>query len=61
MKKIFVGKVHNLPLHQVKAFIYSLEDLDSNELKENLVQFANNTFEENTSKIEGIGIEGEFA
>src|SRR5699024_10461042 len=47
-EKIFVGKVHNLPLHQVKAFIDSLETLDDAELKEILVKFANNTYEENS-------------
>jgi FlaA1/EpsC-like NDP-sugar epimerase len=46
-EKIFVGKVHNLPLKQVEAFINSLEDLSNEDLKKALVQFANNTYEEN--------------
>jgi len=53
-EKIFVGKVHNLPLHQVNAFIESLDGLDEEELKEALVTFANNTYEENSSEIEEI-------
>ncbi|SPT62302.1 L-glutamine:2-deoxy-scyllo-inosose aminotransferase [Aerococcus viridans] len=43
-EKIFVGKVHSLPIHQVNAFIHSLEDLSKEELKEALVKFANNTY-----------------
>lgn len=53
-EKIFVGKVHNLPIHQVNAFIHSLEDLSKEELKEALVKFANNTYEENTEVIEEL-------
>jgi len=53
-EKIFVGKVHNLPLPQVNAFIQSLNDLNDEELKEALVTFANNTYEENASEIEEI-------
>lgn len=51
-EKIFVGKVHNLPLKQVFAFIQSLEDLTDPELKDALVKFANNTYEENSANIE---------
>lgn len=53
-EKIFVGKVHNLPLNQVFAFIRSLDDLTDEELKEVLVTFANNTNEENSAQIEEI-------
>lgn len=53
-EKIFVGKVHNLPIHQVNAFIHSLEDLTTDELKKALVQFANNTYEENQEVIEEL-------
>lgn len=47
-EKIFVGKVHNLPLQKVKAFISILDTLEDKELKEALVKFANNTYEENS-------------
>lgn len=53
-EKIFVGKVHNLPIHQVNAFINSLDSLDDNQLKERLVKFANNTYEENQEVIEEL-------
>jgi FlaA1/EpsC-like NDP-sugar epimerase len=53
-EKIFVGKVHNLPLKQVEAFIYSLEDLSDEDLKKALVQFANNTYEENEEVIDAL-------
>ena len=53
-EKIFVGKVHNLPLNQVFAFIRSLDDLTDEELKEVLVTFANNTNEENSAQIEEV-------
>ena len=53
-EKIFVGKVHNLPIHQVNKFIHSLEALSTDELKEVLVQFANNTYEENQEVIEEL-------
>jgi FlaA1/EpsC-like NDP-sugar epimerase len=46
-EKIFVGKVHNLPLNQVYDFIDSLDGLANKELKKNLVKFANNSYEEN--------------
>lgn len=46
-EKIFVGKVHNLPLEQVYAFSESLTDLTNDELKKVLIKFANNTYEEN--------------
>ena len=60
-EKIFVGKVHNLPIHQVNKFIHSLEDLSTDELKKVLVQFANNTYEENQEIIEELETQGEFA
>lgn len=60
-EKIFVGKVHNLSIHQVNAFIHSLEDLSTEELKETLVQFANNTYEENQEVIEELETQGELA
>ncbi len=60
-EKIFVGKVHNLPLHQVKAFIDSLEKLDDKTLKKALVKFANNSYEENSVVIEELETQGEFA
>lgn len=53
-EKIFVGKVHNLPLHKVNAFIHSLDHLNNEELRETLVTFANNTYEENTEIIEEL-------
>src|SRR5699024_887228 len=53
-EKIFVGKAHNLPIQQVNAFINALEDLSTDELKETLVQFANNTHEENQEVIEEL-------
>ena len=54
LKKIFVGKVHNLPLHKVNAFIHSLDHLNNEELRETLVTFANNTYEENQEIIEEL-------
>lgn len=53
-EKIFVGKVHNLPLNQVYAFIESLEDLENKNLKKVLVKFANNSYEENSEIIEQL-------
>ena len=53
-EKIFVGKVHNLPLHKVNAFIHSLDHLNNEELRETLVTFANNTYEENQEVIEEL-------
>ena len=46
--KIFVGKVHNLPLSQVLSFVNSLKKLTEDELKEQLIAFANNKLIENT-------------
>ena len=60
-EKIFVGKVHNLPIQQVNAFIHSLEGLSTDELKKALVQFANNTYEENQEVIEELETQGELA
>src|SRR5699024_11545070 len=60
-EKIFVGKVHNLPLNQVYAFIESLEDLPNDEMKKVLVKFANNSYEENIEVIEELGSQGELA
>jgi len=56
-EKIFVGKVHNLPLHQVNAFIQSLDQLNDQALKEALITFANNTYEENVSEIEDLELD----
>ena len=53
--------MHNLPIHHVNAFIHSLEDLSTDELKEVLVQFANNTYEENQEVIEELESQGELA
>ena len=53
-EKIFVGKVHNLPLHRVNAFIHSLDHLNNEELRETLVTFANNTYEENQEVTEEL-------
>lgn len=53
-EKIFVGKVHNLPLEQVYTFVESLRGLRDAELKKSLVEFANNTYEENKEIIEGL-------
>lgn len=50
-EKIFVGKVQNLPLDMVLNFISSLEDLSEEELKEHLIAFANNSYEENIEEI----------
>lgn len=60
-EKIFVGKVHNLPLKQVYAFVESLDGLTDKELKKNLVKFANNSYEENIEVIEELGSQGELA
>ena len=53
-EKIFVGKVHNLPLKQVNAFIQALDHLSDKELKKALVSFANNSYEENSTRIEEV-------
>ena len=57
-EKIFVGKVHNLPLHKVYAFIHSLDHLNNEELRETLVTFANNTYEENQEVTEELILNG---
>src|SRR5699024_11920062 len=51
-EKIFVGKVHNLPLEQVYRFAETLIGLPTDELKQTLIKFANNTYEENSVEIE---------
>ena len=53
-EKIFVGKVHNLPLYQVETFIETLFGLPEETLKESLVTFANNTYEENIELLERL-------
>jgi FlaA1/EpsC-like NDP-sugar epimerase len=40
--KIFVGKVNNRPIEEVMDFVYSLKELSNGELKQRLVDFANN-------------------
>src|SRR5699024_10156089 len=60
-EQIFIGKVHNLQIQQVNAFIHSLDDLSMDELKEVLVQFANSTYEENQEVIEELETQGELA
>lgn len=42
--KIFIGKVNNLPLDQVMAFVESLKKMSKEELKKALVDFANNRY-----------------
>ena len=41
-EKIFIGKVTNAPLNEVLNFVRRLEQLSDEELKEQLVAFANN-------------------
>lgn len=53
-EKIFVGKVHNLPLNQVYAFVDSLNGLKNKDLKKELVKFANNSYEENQEIVEQL-------
>lgn len=53
-EKIFVGKVHNLPLNQVYTFIETLDGLSNKELKKKLVKFANNSYEENRTEFTQI-------
>src|SRR5699024_8407674 len=53
-EKIFVGKVHNLPIEQVFAFADTLKKLPTDELKEVLIKFANNTYEENSVEVEQL-------
>lgn len=43
--KIFIGKVNNLPLDLVMAFVESLKKMSKEELKKALVDFANNRYE----------------
>ena len=40
-EKIFIGKVTEMPLAKVMAFVYTLDECTSNELKERLLEFAN--------------------
>lgn len=40
-EKIFVGKVTGMPLAKVMEFVYSLDECSSKELKERLLEFAN--------------------
>ncbi|EDP68096.1 CapD protein, required for the biosynthesis of type 1 capsular polysaccharide [Carnobacterium sp. AT7] len=40
-EKIFVGKVTDMPLAKVMEFVYSLDECSSKELKESLLEFAN--------------------
>src|SRR5690625_2584405 len=51
-EKIFVGKVHNLPLEQVYAFAETLMDLPNDDMRKALIKFANSTYEENSVEIE---------
>lgn len=53
-EKIFVGKVHNLPLNQVYTFVESLDGLENKDLKKALVKFANNSYEENHEHVEQL-------
>lgn len=46
--KIFVGKVKNVATSQVMNFVYGLENYKPNELKEQLLLFANNKQTKNT-------------
>lgn len=55
-EKIFIGKVHNLPLNQVYAFVDSLDDLSDEKLKEALVKFANNSYETNCEELEDVDL-----
>ena len=50
--------MHNLPLHKVNAFIHSLDHLNNEELRETLVTFANNTYEENQEVTEELILNG---
>ncbi|MFL2079601.1 polysaccharide biosynthesis protein [Marinilactibacillus psychrotolerans] len=49
-EKIFVGKVTNAPLNEVLNFVGSLEHLSDDELKEQLVAFANRKIKLNEKK-----------
>lgn len=49
-EKIFIGKVTNAPLNEVLNFVGSLEHLSDDELKKQLVAFANNKIKLNEKK-----------
>lgn len=64
-EKIFVGKVTEISLSEVMSFVYTLEDCTSNELRERLIEFANEKKKEIESmptylNEENIVAEGEF-
>ncbi|WP_373472205.1 polysaccharide biosynthesis protein [Carnobacterium alterfunditum] len=46
-EKIFVGRVTNMPLKKVMGFVYTLDECNSIELKERLLDFANEKPKEN--------------
>lgn len=48
-EKIFVGKVTDMPLPKVMDFVYSLDNCNNKELKENLIDFANKKTKTNDS------------
>ena len=57
-EKIFVGKVHNLPLEQVYTFIQTISSFtDEQELKDALIHFANRSNEENQKAIEQLTLQ----
>ena len=57
-EKIFVGKVHNLPLEQVYTFIQTISSFtDEQELKDALIQFAKRSNEENQKAIEQLTLQ----
>lgn len=45
-EKIFVGRVQNVPLDIVLAFIHSLEGLSEEDLKAKLISFANSSYQD---------------
>lgn len=58
-EKIFIGKVTEMALSAVMEFVYNLDKCNSNELKENLISFANNKVEKGTVgqlKSERVGV-----
>ncbi len=50
-EKIFVGKVNKVPTEKVLQFLEDLKLCTKKELKEKLVEFANNGFEEDEEKV----------
>lgn len=57
-EKIFVGKVSNRPINEVLDFVKSLKMLNNDEVKDQLISFANDAYE--TDEIKNLDIQEEI-